>query len=237
VRQRLLRLAELDPDVTAAAVTGSYAVGTADEWSDIDLAFGIDGDVSAALARWTDVLEDEFGAIHHWDLPLGATVYRVFLLPRWLQVDIAFTPAAEFGPRGPNWRTVFGEVVDVAPLPSRDRDELVGWAWVQVLHAWRCIERGQPWQAEWMIGGIREQALALACLRLGHPTRFAKGTDLLPRDVTAPFEETLVRSLDEAELRRALAAAAVAFVDELERSEPALASTLRPMLAELGQFP
>jgi hypothetical protein len=237
VRQRLLDRAETDDDVVAAAITGSYAVGNADEWSDIDLAFGIAGALPDALERWTEVLYRDFDAIHHWDLPWGATVYRVFLLPGWLQVDIAFTPAAEFGPRGPNWRTVFGETVEVPPTPPAQRDTLAGWAWVSALHARRCIERGKPWQAERFITGIREHALALACLRLGHPVQYAKGTDLLPRDLTAPYEQTLVRSLEENELRRALAAAADALATELELSDPPLAATLRPMLDELTTQP
>jgi predicted nucleotidyltransferase len=63
VRRRLLELAEEDGDVAAAAITGSEAVGKADEWSDIDLAFSIRGDLSAALERWTDVLYGQFAAI------------------------------------------------------------------------------------------------------------------------------------------------------------------------------
>src|SRR5690349_5448125 len=98
VRARLLELAEADPDVSGAAITGSYAAGGGDEWSDIDLSFGIDGELDPALERWTEVLQGEFAAIHDWDLPLGSTIYRVFLLPDWLQVDISFTPASDWGP-------------------------------------------------------------------------------------------------------------------------------------------
>ena len=47
VRGRLLELAQDDAAVGAAAVTGSAAAGSADRWSDIDLAFGIRGDMSA----------------------------------------------------------------------------------------------------------------------------------------------------------------------------------------------
>src|ERR671933_2139790 len=63
VRSRVLELAEADPDVAAAAITGSYVTGGADEWSDVDVAFGIRGDVGAALERWADILERDFGAI------------------------------------------------------------------------------------------------------------------------------------------------------------------------------
>src|SRR6266571_3773650 len=120
VRARLLELAEADPAVAAAAITGSYVADGGDEWSDVDLAFAIRGELSPALEYWTKLLYGELGALHHWDLPWGSTVYRVFLLPEWLEVDIAFTPTAEFGPRGPNWRTVFGETVEVEPTaPQR----------------------------------------------------------------------------------------------------------------------
>jgi predicted nucleotidyltransferase len=233
VRQRLLDLAEGDAGVVAAAVTGSYAAGAADDWSDIDLAFAISGELQPALEHWTEILYRDFAALHHWDLPFGSTVYRVFLLPACLEVDIAFTPAAEFGPRGPNWRTVFGQTVEVAPGPPSRRDDLVGLAWHHVLHARVCIERAKPWQAEYWISGVRDQVLALACMRLGHTTSYAKGAHLLPPEVTAPLEATLVRSLDEAELRRALAAAGSALTAELERTEPALSALLSPMLEEL----
>lgn len=234
VRRRLLDLAEADPAVVAAAVTGSYVAGGGDEWSDIDLAFGLNDEVPVALERWTARLYRDFAALHHWDLPSGATIYRVFLLPGCLEVDIAFTPAAEFGPRGPNWRTVFGDAVALAPGAAMRHDHLAGLGWHHALHARACIERGKPWQAEWLISGIRDHVLALTCLRLGHPSYYAKGADLLPAELTAPLEATLVRSLDEAELRRALDAAASALAAELERTDPALAARLRPMLDELA---
>jgi predicted nucleotidyltransferase len=232
LRERLLALAAEDDLVVGAAITGSHAVGTSDEWSDVDLAFSIRGDVEPALERWTDRLQRDFGALHHWDLRLRGTVYRVFLLPDWLEVDIAFTPEAEFGARGAKWRTVFGETVELAHTGPQPRHELIGVAWHHVLHARACIERGKPWEAEWLIGNIREHVLALACLRLGYETRYARGADLLPQERTAPLEATLVRSLDEAELPRALAAAAGLFADELERTDASLAAALKPMLLE-----
>ena len=232
-RRRLLSLAEKDDGVVAAAITGSEVAGTGDAWSDIDLAFGIRGELGAALARWTEILERDFGALHHWDLPWGSSIYRVYLLPDWLEVDIAFTPAEDFGPRGPNWRTVFGDAVEVEQNAPAARDDLVGLTWHHLLHARTSIERGKPWQAEWLISGARDHLLALACLRLGYPTRYAKGTDELARDVTAPLESALVRSLDEVELRRALAAAVDAYRNELQHTDPDAALRIGPMLAEL----
>lgn len=88
-RRRLLSLAKRDNGVAAAAITGSEAAGTGDAWSDIDLAFGIHGELAEALGRWAEILEHDFGARHHWDLPWGSSIYRVYLLPAWLEVDMA----------------------------------------------------------------------------------------------------------------------------------------------------
>src|SRR5215208_4570997 len=109
-RNRVLELAGSDPRVKADALTGSSAVGGEDEWSDIDVAFGIaDGvSVEAVLDDWSQVLTDELGVLHYWDLPFRSSLYRVFLLPSGLEIDIAAVPHEEFGPRGPSFRTLFG---------------------------------------------------------------------------------------------------------------------------------
>jgi predicted nucleotidyltransferase len=230
----LLELAEDDPAVAGAAVTGSLATGEGDRWSDVDLAFAIRGRFGAALDRWTMRLYQELGALHHWDLRSGSSVYRVFLLPDWLEVDIAFTPEADFAPRGPSWRLVFGDSAPPAPAEPPKGDELAGLAWHHALRARVCIERGRWWQAEHWISGVRDQVLALAALRLGHPTAYGKGAHLLPAEVTAPLEDALVRSLDEAELWRALKAATTALQAELARADPGLAARLRRMLTDLA---
>ena len=97
VRQRILRLAEEDGRVVAAAEVGSLAVGGGDRWSDIDLTFGITaGAVDGVLHDWTQKLDAEFGSIPLIDLVRESTIYRVFLLSGELQVDLSFTPADEF---------------------------------------------------------------------------------------------------------------------------------------------
>jgi hypothetical protein len=232
VRQRLLERADTDPDVVAAAITGSLASGDEDRWSDLDLAFGIDSEVQQAVERWVGTLYGDFGALHHWDHPVGSTLYVVFLLPDCLELDLSFTPAADFGPHGPNWQLLFGEAGRAAPTPPADRDHLIGLGWHHLLHARASIERGKPWHAEWWISGLRDQTSALACLRLGKPTEYARGADSLPAEIKVALEAALVRSLDEPELRRALNAAASAFREELERTDASLAARLLPTLAE-----
>ena len=237
VLARLLGLAETDPAITGAAITGSRAAGGEDEWSDIDLAFGVTGPVSPAMDRWTERLYRDFAAVHHWDLPAGPAVYRVFLLPGWLEVDIAFAPQACFGPLGPNWRTVFGQTTELDPPGPPSAGTLARRAWHHALHARACIGRRRQWQAEHWISALRDQVLALACLRLGYPASYAKGAHLLPRELTVPLEAALVASLDQAELGRALGAAVAALAAEVERTDPVLATRLKPMLTELSAPP
>src|ERR1700730_15223214 len=109
VRKRLLDWAAADERITGAAITGSGAHGSEDAWSDIDLFFGGQGtEPTVVLTYLTDRVHREFDAVSLFDLHSGSTTYRVFLLPAGLEVDLAYAPAAEFGPLGPNFRTVFG---------------------------------------------------------------------------------------------------------------------------------
>jgi hypothetical protein len=234
VRLRLLTHAQADGAITGAAFTGSYATGEGDRWPDIDLVLAIRGELSPVLDRWTEWLYTELGARHHWDLPAGPGIVRVFLLPGWLEIDLTFAPQARFGPRGPQWRTVFGQPHPLEPFPAPDRATLTGLAWHHALHARICIERGRWWQAEHWISAMRDHAITLACLRLGYPAHYAKGAHLLPDELTAPLAATLVRTPDESELRRALAATIEVVTGELEQSDPGLAERLRPMLTELA---
>jgi hypothetical protein len=233
VREGLVELARTDDDVIGAAYVGSYAADGGDRWSDIDLTVGVKGDLGPVIERWTGWLYKDFGAVHHWDLPAGAAVFRVFLLPRLLEVDIGFRPAADFGPRGPNWRTIFGEAGEARYASPPELDQVVGFAWHHLIHARVCIERKRPWQAEYWISQTREQLFALACLRLGRHTGFTKSVHLLPAEETAWLEPTLVGSLIEAELRRAWEALAHAFKVEVMRADPVVVARLRPLLSEL----
>jgi hypothetical protein len=236
VRQRVLELAQSDPRVIAAALTGSLAFGGGDEWSDIDVAFGLAAGITpqAVLDDWTHILAREWGVLDHFDLPFGSSVYRVFLLPSGLQVDVAVTPAQDFGARGPNFRALFGPTQPLPPTPQPSATFLIGLSWLYVLHAHASIERHRLWQAEYWISGIREHILELACLRLGENARERRGVERLPSAVTDALAETLVRSLDEQELRRALAAATGCLLSELEAWDPSLCARLSPLLREFG---
>jgi len=65
-------------------------------WSDIDPAFGVrEGtDLRSALDDFTEYMPQEQHALDTLDVVRDPWIYRVFLLPSTLQVDLAFAPAS-----------------------------------------------------------------------------------------------------------------------------------------------
>lgn len=209
VRDRVLEIASADPRVVAGATVGALATGGGDRWSDLDLTFGVADGVTVAevLADWTRELAHELGAVHLFDLPAESTIYRVFLLPGCLQVDLSFTPASEFGARGPRFALLFGAAVERAHVPQPSAHHLFGLGVHHAVRARFCIERGRFWQAEYWISGVRNQALTLASLRRGLDTSYGRGFDQLPAEVLDAFADALVRYAERDDLLRALGSA------------------------------
>src|SRR4051794_10331797 len=87
--------------------------------------------------------------VHLFDLPSGAIVYRVFILPNCLELDLSLTPVAAFGPVGKKVRLLFGKTSEQPEEPPVQAEELLGYAVHYRLHARACIERGRYWQAEY----------------------------------------------------------------------------------------
>ena len=229
-RDRLLTVlidrARGDARIGGAALTGSGALGGADRWSDIDFALGITGDRDEVMADWTAFLYREHRVVHHMDVPSRSAIYRVFLLPDTLQVDIAFVPAAEFGATAPTFRLLFGAAAEQPPTTPPSARAEIDMAWLYALHVRSSIERGREWQAEHMLGGLRNAVLTLMCLRHGVPARQGRGLHLLPSSETKAALATLVGSLDEAELRRAFRAAVELLLNETVQVDVELARTL-----------
>ena len=234
LRDRVLRLAETDPRVVAGAVVGSLALSDGDRWSDLDLTFAVTDGVPLAdtLNDWTRTLVTEFDAVHLFDLPSGTAIYRVFLLPGCLQFDLSFASASDFGARSPTFRLLFGTAVE-RPFPQPpDAAELFGYAIHHALRARFCIERGRFWQAEYWISGVRDYALSLACRARDLPSQQGRGFDALPAEVCDRFTQTLVRSLDRAELLRALRQVIAGLLSDTA-SVRDMAAKIAPRLHEL----
>jgi hypothetical protein len=208
-RDQVLQMAASDPRVVAGAVVGSLAHGGGDRWSDLDLTFGVADNVpmTEVLGDWTRRVVADLDAVFLFDLPSGETIYRVFLLPEGLQMDLSFTPASQFGAGGPRFRLLFGQAHE-RPYPEPpSAQDLFGWAVAYARDARACIERGRMWQAEHSISAVRDNGLTLACRRRALPTRFGRGFDDLSPEVLLTFEPALVQSLTREALLDALAAA------------------------------
>ncbi|MFN8467230.1 MAG: hypothetical protein U0X20_16860 [Caldilineaceae bacterium] len=236
IQDRVLQLAGGDARITAGAIVGSLALGEGDRWSDLDLTFGVADDVPVmqVLEEWTHTISTEFNAAHLFDLPSGASIYRVFLLPGCLQFDLSFTPAAQFGASSPKFRLLFGSAVDKSHYPPPSAHELFGYAVHHALRARFCIERERFWQAEYWISGTRDYALSLACRRRGLPAVHGRGYDTLPANVRSAFVGALVTSLERAELLRALGAAIAGLLAEAEEVQE-LAAKVAPELHKLTE--
>lgn len=237
LRLELLDWAGKDARITGAAITGSLAQNREDEWSDIDLAFGVAhaSEVPQVLADWTAHLCAAHSVLHHFDVKAGPWTYRVFLFANTLQVDLAFVGADEFRALAPTFRLVFGSANEPRHLPPPDVADLIGMGWLYALHVRSAIARNRLWQAEYMIHGMRDQALALACVSRDLAAIHGRGFHQLPSEVTAQFESSLVRNLTQDELSRAFREVTDAFLSEIKHADPELGQRLQPVLIELTE--
>jgi hypothetical protein len=236
-RDRVLALVADDPRIVAGAVVGSLALREGDRWSDLDLTFAVADSVPLldVLEDWTHILADEFQAVTLFDLPAGASIYRVFLLPGCLQFDLSFTPRAAFGAVGPEFRLLFGDAVAKPYLAPPSPEELFGYAVHHALRARFCLARGRVWQAEYWQSGVRDYGLHLACLRRNLPARNGRGFDALPAEVQNAYKDALARSLDPEELLRALQVAVARLLQEAAEVRE-LAESVRKLAPRLGEL-
>ena len=237
LRDALIDVARAEARISGVALTGSAALGAEDRWSDIDLAFGVASgtDRGALIAEWTDRMYRAHGAVHHMDVAAGAALFRVFLLQSTLQVDLAFWPEAEFGAIAPTFRLVSGSARERPPSPAPSADGLIGMAWLYALHARSSIARGKVWQAEYMISGVRDHVLALACVRHGLSAVHGRGMDSLPPELTETFTGALVRTLEPVELRRAFTCSCELLLAEVKVVNAELAGRLAAPLLGLAR--
>jgi hypothetical protein len=231
-------MAHADPRIESAAAVGGSAQGEADRWSDLDLTFGLAPETSleSVLVDWTKELRTEFDATTLFDLPFRSSLYRVFLLPGSLQVDLSFTPGADFGALGPRFALIFGKALDREPGKPTPAREVFGLGAHHAVRARFCIERGRLWQGEYWTSAVRDQALMLACVRLGLEREYGRGFDALPEDLRDRAAGALVRSLDRDELLRALRSAVDLLLGEsrdVHEDSKKIEAMLREILVEL----
>ncbi len=230
-------MGKADPRITSAAFVGSSS-GNPDRWSDLDLTFGVTDEINIAevLKDWTQHVESEFSGNKLFDASSGPSIYRVFLLPGNLQVDLSFTHQKDFGALGPHFRLLWGNSVprQRENLPPRP-EELFGLAAHHLVRARICVERGKMWQAEYWIGEARNYALTLACLHRGfESTNYGRAFDLLPKELLDDFSKTLLGSIDRETLISAIGATVDRLLENSDDVPHNLVSKLESQLRELG---
>ena len=230
---KILKMARSDTRISGAALVGSSAKGS-DRWSDLDLTFGVsmNSNFQEVLHGWTILIEREFKAPRLFDLVSGPSVYRVFLFPGNLQVDLSFTPEAEFGARGPDFSLLWGKSVQRTQAEIEYPEQLFGVAVHHLVRARISIEREKFWQAEYWLSGARERVLALACLQRGLSASHGRGLDNLPKDVLDEFKSSLVGSIDRESLLRSLDCMVKCLLQNSEEVQE-IASRLEESLREL----
>jgi hypothetical protein len=236
IRESIIEVAQADERIIGGALTGSAASVREDCWSDIDLAFGVSpkADFKQTITDFSELMYGSHAALHHLDVKSGAWVYRVFFLANTIQVDLAFAPGDHFGALATTFRMLFGTSTEQAPRPKRDVEELIGWGWLYALHVRSSLARRRYWQAEYMISGMRNQVLSLACRRYGLPESEGRGLDDLPLEVTAVLSEALVDSLDSVRLSRAFVVSIEALIFEAAYVDSALGERLAGALREVA---
>ena len=237
IRRHILDLARADRRVVAGAIVGSLAHGGGDRWSDLDLTFGLAEGAKPldVLDDWTRRLGEACRPAHLFDLPFRAFLYRVFLFPGNLQVDVSCAPAAEWGAHSSKFELLFGRAAERPQVAPPDPRELFGLAVHHLVRARICVERGKLLEAEHLLHEARDQALALACLVADLPARHGRGLDRLPAPERARAEETLVREISAAELRRVLGATVELLLGAAREGPVAeVADDLRSLATALG---
>jgi len=227
--EQLVATARSDSSIVAAAVVGSGAIGREDEYSDIDLALRLTpgAGVEVVADAWTELLYREHDAAHHLDIWSRKALYRVFLLKTSLQVDLSFWPDQEFRATGPHFKLLFGSAGEPSDPEVLFPEYLVGMGWLYGLHARSAIARGQLWQAVLMLDGIRDQVIALKCLRHGLSPHQGRGVDELPSDEIHALELARAKDVNEPSLRRSLGASLDALLVEARQHNSELATALR----------
>jgi hypothetical protein len=144
-------------------------------------------------------------------------------------VDISFTPEADFGPRGPEFKLLFGKTSKDHESPAFSPEHTFGLAVHHLVRARICLERGKPWQAEYWISVARDYALTLACHHQGLKTAYGRGFDDLPEEVLSKFHNTFPNPANRGELLEALGRTIDGLLDN-SQEVPGLASRLKAHL-------
>ena len=240
LRARLVRFAEVDERVSAAASLGSAARGELDRWSDIDLALrlapGAETDVAADA--WTSYVAETEQVVDHLDIRASGALYRVLLLASSLQVDLSFWPHDQPLTGGAPVAVLFGEVPVAPAEPARGLDEsrsALRMGWLYALHVRSALGRSRWWQALWMLDAIRDVVIGLYCQRLDLPADEGRGVDRLPAALLNGLAHSHPSNLEPDQLSASYDVLIGLLLDEAERHGVQVSDDLARVVVELAR--
>lgn len=202
IRKAILERAKEDKRIVSAAIIGSYAKGTVDRWSDIDLTFGVAEDyvIEEVVRNWTEYINGNLKGIDLLDTYRGSTIYRIFILPGNLQVDLSFSPEKEFGPLNKDFVLLYGKQYDKPQPPNQSVDNLFGWIIHHLIRTIYCLERNRLWQAEYWLSEARNYMLKIACIERGLNPDHGRGFDDLPEEILTYAHDSYIQEVRREEM-------------------------------------
>jgi hypothetical protein len=237
IREQLIAHARADPDTVGAALVGSRARGEEDEWSDIDLVLQLadHADEASVVARWTTWIDAQFSTADTLDVLAGGVRYRVFLLSSSLQIDLSFFPYGQFRATEESFELIFGSPNAPSEPTPLNVDSVIGMGWLSALHARSALARGRMWQTAMMLDDLRNQIVALSCLRHGLNPWHGRDVDRLPQNEQLALQSSRATDLTLAELGRSKQTLIEQFRAEVELHDPIRARPLKEPLKILGR--
>ena len=224
-----------DERVTGVILVGSGVYGFKDEYSDIDMTVVVAGELEQVYADWKKSIYGLFPIVSHFEAVKGSGVYLYgFLLEGFLELDISFQRLKDLYARRPHWKVLddtSGKIEDHMKEHVRKRKAVnkekrlryyLGEIWWYIVHAGFAIKRKHYVKAMFHIENVRDITITLKGISRGLKTsrdsRFRE-SDQLSQDFISKVSKAQTRSLEEAELVRALTAASELFFSEAMQLE------------------
>lgn len=205
VMASFLQACQSDSRIQAATLYGSYARGTADQWSDLDIG------VIIADVAYDDFIAGRESFIHRLGEPLFIEDFDIpgvlfFILADGTEGELAIDRAGDFTEPYIPWRALIDKTGVLAeakhrsePDPAEGIETLrrqITWFWHDLSHFITAVERGQLWWAAGQLEVLRRCCMNVARLRrdlndegVGDDPYF-KADKALPAESLAPLKVT-----------------------------------------------
>ena len=206
VQSSIITFAKADVRIIDCAIVGSESIEKNDEWSDIDLTFGVsaEAEIPKILLGWNELMAKNFKANVLFDLAFRESIYRVYLLPNALQVDLSFTPTEHFGAITEKFKLIFGKEKARNSKPIPKLKTIFGYAVLYALKTRCSIEREKFWQAHYLLEKFKENIMTMKCLSENLNPFDGRDYDNLSELFLAQIESSLIDSPNRNNLDKSL---------------------------------